>query len=273
MDVKRVLFIIQQMTPYFPESEISLIGRQLPEGMQERKIETRTFMPRFGCINERRYQLHEVVRLSGMNLIINDTDHPLILKVASLHPSRMQVYFIDNEDYFRRKGTVCDANGVEYADNDERSMFFVRGVLESIRQLRWIPHIIHCHGWMSALAALYVKRKYANDPCLKGAKIVYSIYSDEFKTPFKETFEKKLQSDGIADEDIACLKNNKGFVSLTKLAIHFSDGLIQGSKTINRTIANYLSAQKNKPFLPYRSYATPEAYMDSVKDFYNVVSQ
>ncbi|MDR1918455.1 MAG: glycogen/starch synthase [Tannerellaceae bacterium] len=268
MDAKRILFITQEITPYLPESEIAVIGRYLPQGIQERGREIRTFMPKFGNINERRNQLHEVIRLSGMNLIIDDTDHPLIIKVASIQSARMQVYFIDNEDFFQRKATVCDSQGQEYEDNDERSIFYIRGVLETIKKLRWIPDLIHCHGWISALTALYIKRMYADDPCLKDTKVVYSIYSDDFKAPFRENFTDKLKMDGALEEDLACLKENAGFIAITKLAINFSDGVIQGSETIHPEIQDYLSTLKDKPILPYQS---PDVYMDSFNNFYDIV--
>ena len=249
MDAKKILFIAQEITPYLPESEIATICRNLPQGIQERGREIRTFMPKFGNINERRNQLHEVIRLSGMNLIIDDTDHPLIIKVASIQSARMQVYFIDNEDFFQRKSTVSDENGNEYEDNDDRSIFYVRGVLETVKKLRWIPDVIHCHGWMSALTALYIKRMYADDPCLRNAKIVYSIYNDDFKNPLNKDFA-------------------TSFVALTKLAIDFADGVIQGSETINQEVLDYISAKKDTPFLPYQS---PETYMDEFNKFYDVV--
>jgi starch synthase len=268
MDAKRILFITQEISPYLPESEIATICRNLPQGIQERGREIRTFMPKFGSINERRNQLHEVIRLSGMNLIIDDTDHPLIIKVASIQSARMQVYFIDNEDFFQRKATVCDVHGCEYEDNDERSIFYIRGVLETIKKLRWIPDLIHCHGWMSALTAIYIKRMYADDPCLKDTKTVYSIYSDEFKKSFRPNFPDKLKMDGALDEDLVCLKENMGFVSLTKLAIDFSDGVIQGSEIINPEIQDYISGIKDKPFLSYKS---PDVYMDAINKFYDIV--
>jgi starch synthase len=268
MDAKRILFITQEISPYLPESEIATICRNLPQGIQEHGREIRTFMPKFGNINERRNQLHEVIRLSGMNLIIDDTDHPLIIKVASIQSARMQVYFIDNEDFFQRKGTVCDLQGCEYEDNDERSIFYIRGVLETIKKLRWIPDLIHCHGWMSALTALYIKRMYVDDPCLKDTKTVYSIYNDEFTTPFRPDFPAKLKMDGALDEDLACLKDNTGFIPLTKLAIDFADGVIQGSADINPEIQDYLSKREDKLFLPYQS---PDVYMDAFNEFYDVV--
>ena len=268
MDAKRFLFLAQEITPYLPESEIATVCRNLPQGIQERGREIRTFMPKFGNINERRNQLHEVIRLSGMNLIIDDTDHPLIIKVASIQAARMQVYFIDNDDFFQRKFTIADANGEEYADNDDRSIFFVRGVLETIKKLRWIPDLIHCHGWMSALTTLYIKRKYADDPCLRHAKVVYSIYNNEFQKPFSKGFAAKLRADGAKAKDVELLKKDTSYVALNKLAIDFADGVIQGSEQINPELSEYIAAKEDKPFLPYQP---AETYMDEINKFYDLI--
>ena len=268
MDAKRILFLAQEITPYLPESEIATVCRNLPQGIQERGREIRTFMPKFGNINERRNQLHEAIRLSGMNLIIDDTDHPLIIKVASIQAARMQVYFIDNDDFFQRKFTIADANGEEYADNDDRSIFFVRGVLETIKKLRWIPDLIHCHGWMSALTTLYIKRKYADDPCLRHAKVVYSIYNNEFQKPFSKGFAAKLRADGAKAKDVELLKKDTSYVALNKLAIDFADGVIQGSEQINPELSEYIAAKEDKPFLPYQP---AETYMDEINKFYDLI--
>ena len=268
MDAKRILFLAQEITLYLPGSEIATICRNLPQGIQERGREIRTFMPKFGNINERRNQLHEVIRLSGMNLIIDDTDHPLIIKVASIQAARMQVYFIDNDDFFQRKFTVTDANGEEYADNDDRSIFFVRGVLETIKKLRWIPDLIHCHGWMSALTTLYIKRKYADDPCLRHAKVVYSVYNNEFQQPFSKGLAAKLRADGAKAKDVELLKKDTSFVALNKVAIDFADGVIQGSEQINPELSEYIASKADKPFLPYQSQ---ETYIDEINKFYDLI--
>src|SRR5664280_799781 len=181
MESRKVLFISQEITPYLGETKLSKIGRFLPQGIQERGKEIRTFMPRYGCINERRNQLHEVIRLSGMNLIIDDTDHPLIIKVASIQSARMQVYFIDNEDYFQRKNIIKDSKGNEFADNDERAIFYARGVLETVIKLRWAPDLIHCSGWLTSLVPLYIKKAYNDDPLFVNSKVIYSVYHDDFK--------------------------------------------------------------------------------------------
>ena len=268
MDAKKILFIAQEITPYLPNTEIASICRNLPQGIQERGREIRTFMPRFGMINERRNQLHEVIRLSGMNLIIDDTDHPLIIKVASIQAARMQVYFIDNDDFFQRKTMIADENGTEFEDNDERSIFFVRGVLETVKKLRWIPDMIHCHGWMSALTALYIKRMYKDDPCLQNAKIIYSVYNDDFKSSFDPRFAEKLLQDGVMADDLKNIKDGADFVGLTKLAVDFSDGIIQGSEKINPEVAEYIASKQDKPFLPYQS---SESFIDTYNEFYDVV--
>ncbi len=268
MDAKRVLFITTEITPYLPETEISTIGRYLPQGIQDKGKEIRTFVPKFGSINERRNQLHEVIRLSGMNLIINDTDHPLIIKVASIQAARMQIYFIDNEDFFQRRHTLVDDNGTEFEDNDERSIFYVRGVMETVKKLRWVPDLIHCHGWMTALAPLYIKKHYKGDPCFKNSKVVYSIYNDDFKIPFRDTFSKKLKIEGVTNNDLKEIKDNPTFETLTKLAVDFSDGVIQGSEAINGNVLNYI---KEKNTLPFLSYQSPDIYVDKYNDFYDSI--
>lgn len=248
MEKTKVLYISQEITPYLPESEMSLIGRHLPQGIQEMGMEIRTFMPRFGCVNERRNQLHEVIRLSGMNLIINDTDHPLIIKVASIQAARMQVYFIDNEDYFYRKHVFSDEKGVEFSDNDERTVFFTRGVLETVKKLRWAPDIVHCHGWFTSLVPLYLKKAFKEDPIFQDSKIVFSVYDDEFKTTLDNSFQDKLIVDGVEKEDITDL-NDPTYFNLSKLAVDFSDAIIYGSENINPELKKYVESTK-KPTLP-----------------------
>ena len=207
MAKKKILFISQEIMPYLPESEMAHIGRYLPQGIQEKGKEIRTFMPRYGCINERRNQLHEVIRLSGMNLIINDTDHPLIIKVASIQSARMQVYFIDNEDYFQRKHVITDDDGSFFPDNDERAIFFARGVFETVKKLRWAPDLIYCQGWFTALVPLYLKKEYNEDPMFVHSKVVYSTYNDQFEGTLQKDFGKKILSENISQKDVKILEN------------------------------------------------------------------
>lgn len=265
MEKTKILFVHQEITPYLDENPISAIGRNLPEGIQMKGKEIRIFMPRFGCINERRNQLHEVIRLSGMNLIINDTDHPLIIKVASIQKARMQIYFIDNDDFFtKRKATVCDKDGVYFEDNDDRTIFFSRGVIETIRKLNWPPDIIHCHGWMSALIPIYIKRAFKDNPLFTDSKIVFSIYDDDFPKAFPAGFDKKMKMNGIVPKDVKNLKTSN-YVNLMKNAIDFSDAVIFGSEKINPKIEEYVKSSE-KPFLEYQS---PENYVDAYNDFYD----
>lgn len=265
MDSVKVLYISQEITPYLPETEISLISRKLPQAIQEKGKEIRAFMPRFGNVNERRNQLHEVIRLSGMNIIIDDTDHPLIIKVASIQAARMQVYFIDNDDFFQRKYTIADENG-EFDDNEDRSIFFVRGVLETVKKLRWTPDIIHCHGWMTALTPIYIKKAFNTDPFFKNSKVIYSVYADDFQKPFSEAFAKKLKLDGINDEDLKSILNkNVSYADLTKFAVDYSDATILGSENVNEQVLAHVK-ESGKPFLGYQG---PETYVDAYNEFYD----
>ncbi len=266
MKQAKVLFISQEITPYLPESEMSKIGRFLPQGIQEKGREIRTFMPKYGSINERRNQLHEVIRLSGMNLIIDDTDHPLIIKVASIQSARMQVYFIDNEDYFHRKHVLKNDKGEFFEDNDERAIFFARGVLETVRKLRWSPDIVHCHGWITSLIPLYLKRSYMDDPLYNKSKIIYSIYDDEFDKPLRKDFKQKLLLDGIEDKHVDILAQ-PSFENLTKLALDMSDAAIIGSNEINKSVQKYIKTIK-KPVLDYKAEGE---YIDAYSDFYDEI--
>ena len=263
MEKKKILYISQEITPYLPESEMSEIARFLPQGVQERGREIRTFMPRYGCVNERRNQLHEVIRLSGMNLVINDTDHPLIIKVASIQAARMQVYFIDNEAYFQRKYVLTDHDGGEFEDNDERAVFFARGVLETVIKLRWAPDVIHCHGWLTALVPLYIKKYYYNDPLFEQAKVVYSVYNDDFKNTLSADFKDKIRMDGITREDVDIIKNPT-FENVSKLAIDYSDAVIKGTQKVNKNLEKYIKAN-NKLFLDYQP---KDDYIDAYNEFY-----
>lgn len=266
MEKKRILYISQEITPYLPESEMSEIARYLPQGIQERGREIRTFMPRYGNVNERRNQLHEVIRLSGMNLVINDTDHPLIIKVASIQAARMQVYFIDNEDYFHRKAVMKDSKGNEFADNDERAIFFARGVLETVIKLRWAPDLIHCHGWLTSLVPLYIKKYYYNDPLFRNSKVVYSAYNDDFNKTLHKDFSKKVLAEGINPDDVKTI-NTPDYVNVSKLAIDYSDAVIQGTEKINANVKDYI-LQSGKLFLDYQ---TKETYIDAYNEFYDKV--
>jgi starch synthase len=263
---QKVLFVTQEITPYLPESEMSLIGRYLPQGIQEKGKEIRTFMPRFGSINERRNQLHEVIRLSGMNLILDDFDHPLIIKVASIQSARLQVYFIDNEDFFHRKATVRNKEGEEFEDNGKRGIFFARGVLETVTKLCRTAEIVHLHGWFSAFVPLYLKKSYIDDPLFNDLKIIYSIYEDDFKQPLSDNIMDTAMFEGIEKKDLEKLKH-PDFVNLNKMAIDNSDAVIYGSKNIHPELKQYVQ-DKNLPVLKYQD---PENFVHAYSDFYDKI--
>ena len=242
----------QEITPYLPETEGSRLCRALTQAMQEHGNEIRTFMPRYGCINERRNQLHEVIRLSGINLVIDDSDHPLIIKVATLQSAKMQVYFIDSDDYFQHHAVTDLEIRETPEDNDERIMFFTRGVMETVKKLRWEPAVIHRSGWVTALAPLYLKKAYADDPTIGGSPVVYSLFDDTFEGTLDPRFKEKLLMDGFSPDDLKSLGDGPvNAMSLNKLAIDHADGVIQASENIPAELVEYAKSL-GKPFLPYQ---------------------
>lgn len=266
MKKKRVLFISQEIAPFLPETELSLAARKLPQGVQELGKEIRTFMPRFGCINERRHQLHEVIRLSGMNMIINDSDHPLIIKVASIQSARMQVYFIDNEDYFQKKCLYTDEKGQFLQDNDERAIFFCRGVLETVKKLGWAPDVIHCLGWMTSLIPMYVKTSYKDDPIFSNAKVVYSVYNNGFKETLNTKFAKKAMMDANTKEELKAYEKPTYF-SLNKAAMQWADGVIKGSAEVDEELEKYMKQLQ----VPVLKYQPEDSFVQRYSEFYDEV--
>ncbi|HRC32611.1 MAG TPA: glycogen/starch synthase [Bacteroidia bacterium] len=267
MKKTKVLFVTQEISPYLDETELSKICRYLPQGTQESGKEIRVFMPKYGTINERRNQLHEVIRLSGMNLIIDDTDHPLIIKVASIQSARMQVYFIDNEEYFQRKATVTDAKGKHFKDNDDRTIFYCRGVLETVKKLGWQPDVIHCHGWMTSLIPLFIKTSYKEDPHFKNAKVVYSLYNDSFEDTFNPEYSKKLMMEGIAASDVKELKDPT-YSNIVLNAMSKSDAFIQMGEDMPKEYAAHIK-KSGKPCLKHPE----ENYIKAYNEFYELIAE
>lgn len=263
---KRVLFVSSEMTPYLAESEISSYCRNLAQGVQERKIEIRTFMPRYGLINERKNQLHEVIRLSGMNLIIADVDRPLIIKVASLPSARMQVYFIDNEDYFRRKALFKDAEGQYFKDNGERAMFFARGVLETVKKLRWSPDVIHCSGAMSNILPLYLKKYYKDDPIFTNSKVVTTLFDSIPQTPVSADFAQSVMYLGAEPEAVTEISGEPSGINLAKLALRYSDGVAVKGANVPEELIDYAKGL-NIPCIMHR--ADDAEQWAAYQDFYN----
>lgn len=249
---KRVLFVSQEIYPYLDEeTPIRMINRKLPQACQERGIETRTFMPKFGEINERRNQLHDVIRLSGNNIVINETDHPLRLKVASIQSARIQIYFIDDDEFFNRRKGVMDADGKEYDDNDERTIFFARGTLETVQKLRWTPNVVLCSGWMSALTPIYLRSAFSDTPFFADSKIVVALHGEEFQAPFGTDFAQKMRIRGISSASIAHLEDKEvTYTDLMKLALDYADAVVLHSEDVNPDLVEY-ARQKGLPILPY----------------------
>ena len=264
----KVLFITQEIIPYVAESEMSTVGRKLPQVIQEKGREIRTFMPKWGNVNERRNQLHEVIRLSGMNLIIDDTDHPLIIKVASIQAARMQVYFIDNDDYFQNRLMATDENGEEYTDNDERAIFYARGVLETVKKLRWCPEVIHCQGWISALVPLYIKKAYMEEPSFRDSKVVLSLFDNDLKSNLQKDIIEKMLLKDIEKSDIEdVIPASATYKDLYKLAIKFSDGVILHSENIDPELIAYA----RELGIPVLEYQPIETFTDAINNFYDEI--
>lgn len=263
MKDKRILYVSSEVVPYLPETEMASTAFNAARKAHAKGVQTRIFMPRFGVINERRHQLHEVIRLSGMNLIINDMDMPLIIKVASIPKERMQVYFIDNDEYFKRKAIFTDEDDKLFDDNDERAIFFAKGVIETVKKLNWAPDIIHIHGWMASLLPLYLREYYKEEALFSESKIVTSIYNNDFGGTLNSKLIEKIQFDKIDDNKIKNLKS-ANYINILKNAIENSDAIIKGSETISDELVEFINSE-NKPVLEYQ---TEETLTDAYLDFY-----
>ena len=265
MSSNKILYVCQEISPYLPESPFSKLSLDMARQMQERGIEVRTFMPRYGCINERRNQLHEVIRLSGMNIIINDNDHQLIIKVATIPAARMQIYFIDNDDYFARRAVLSDEEGNMFEDNDDRAIFFARGMLETVKKLRWSPTIVHCHGWFSAIAPMYLKKVFYDDPLFRDVKIVLSLSDDKFDGALCAELKHKLEGEGIMDSNMTILEN-PSYENLYRFVIDYADGIIVTSPNADAKVVEYAKSC-GKKVLEYQECEEKE-FFDNYKKFY-----
>lgn len=263
MKDKRILYVSSEVIPYLPETEIASMSFEAPQMVNAKGGQIRIFMPRYGNINERRHQLHEVIRLSGMNLVINDFDMPLIIKVASIPKERIQVYFIDNEEYFKRKATFTDEDGNLFPDNDERAIFFAKGVVETVKKLNWSPDIIHVHGWLASLLPLYLKQYYASEPLFSQSKIVTSIYNQGYEGSLNKEMINKIAFDGINTESIEELQDPT-YENLIKVVVKNSDAAIIGSSELNEDLMKILNTTKI-PVLPFKK---KEEFPQAYEEFY-----
>lgn len=263
MEDKRILYVSSEVVPYLAENEVSLMSYEVPKMINDQGGQIRIFMPRYGNINERRHQLHEVIRLSGMNLVVNDMDMPLIIKVASIPKERIQVYFIDNDEYFKRKATFSDEEGTLFPDNDERAIFFAKGVVETVKKLNWVPDIIHVHGWMASLLPVYMKHYYKNEALFADTKIVTSVYNQSFDGTLNAEMLKKVTFDEIAEEDIKLLAE-PNYENIMKTAIAHSDGIIVSSENLSADLLKSVE-ESGKPFLPY---VAKDKFAEAYTNFY-----
>lgn len=266
-DKKRILVVTQAFTPFTETlSEIEEIAHTYSQYMQDNGMEIRILMPRFGCINERRHRLHEVVRLSGMNISVDDEDYPLIIKVASLPGTRMQIYFLDNDDFFKRKNMFTDNDGKPYADNTDRMIFFCKGVIETVKKFGWAPDVVHCHGWMTSLLPAYLKNHYKNEPIFQNARFIYSVYNDnqDFVTEDPAGFAQKTKQNLFNEETIGFYQNEDK-IDLHQGAAHFSDGVIlaHGENSFSTT----------SPFINPKSDIKDGDWSDYVEFFNNLMLQ
>jgi len=265
MEKKKILYVTQEMKPYLNETEIAAIARQLPTHAQNQGMEIRVLMPRFGNINERRHRLHEVVRLSGINIVVGEDDYPLIIKVASLPGARLQVYFLDKEEFFQRRSVFHDKDNKFHPDNVERMIFFCKGVIETVRKFGWAPDLVHCHGWMTSLVPLYLKTTYKNDPIFKNAKVIYSLYSNSFEESMKDSFAAKvLDANSMSEANLKPYQkaNNTG---MNLGGITYSDALIQATDEVDKAVQELIK-QNNKPTLVDEG---EENFLEDYQNFYN----
>jgi len=265
MGKKKILFASQEISPYLPETPMANIGLSLPKHSIEQGNETRVFLPKFGVIKEKANNLHEVIRLSGMNLIIDDFDHQLIIKVASIQSARMQIYFIDNDEYFPRKVMFHDENGKFLTNTEERMMFYCKGVIETVKKLGWSPEMIHCQGWFSSLIPMYIKKIYNEDPLFKDTKVIYNIFDTNFEGSIDPIIVNKLLFENKLEESDLELLKNPTFENLNKFAISYSDAIIQGSENINEEVSKHMKDSE----LPFMTYPGEEDYEDSYNNFFD----
>ena len=263
MKDKRILYVSSEVVPYLAENEVSLMSYDVPKMINDQGGQIRIFMPRYGNINERRHQLHEVIRLSGMNLVVNDLDMPLIIKVASIPKERIQVYFIDNEEYFKRKATFADEEGVMYPDNDERAIFFAKGVVETVKKLNWVPDIIHVHGWMAAMLPIYMKHFYKNEALFSETKIVTSVYSQSFEGTLDVEMINKVKFDGVPDEAIVDLAI-PDYENIIRTTVMHSDAVIIASENLSPSLTKFIESS-GKPFLPF---SPKDRFAEAYTNFY-----
>lgn len=265
MSKLKILYVSSAINPFLRNSEVADYVRKLPQSMQERGMEIRIMVPRFGTINERKNRLHEVVRLSGINIAVGEEEKPLTIKVASIPSAKLQVYFIDNEDYFHRKSVFSDKDKNFHTDNDERAIFFCKGVIETVKKLGWQPDIVHCNDWMTGLIPLYLKTAYRDEPVFKAVKTVFTVYNTPFEHKFDNTdLMAKVRMTDIDDEMLSEL-GSADFEGFIRIGAAYADSVVQASVATETTMNGALKSCEDK----MEMIEAKEGYIDTYFDLYN----
>jgi starch synthase len=262
----RILYVASEIDPFLQTTEVANFVRMLPQAMQERGMEIRILVPRFGLINERKNRLHEVVRLSGINISVGDEEKPLIIKVASIPNAKLQVYFIDNEDYFQRKYVFVDKENRFYKDNDERAIFFCKGVIETVRKLGWSPDIVHCNDWMTSLIPMYLKSTYKNDPLFKNTKTVFTVYNNSFQHKFSVDLLDKVKMIDVEDSMLEPLQS-ADFEGFIKLGIRYADAVVKGDEQYSESLMMLFDGVDGNKKID--TFDKDTDYLDSYYNLYN----
>jgi len=266
MSKLKILYVASEINPFLQTSQVADFVRKLPQAMQEKGMEIRILVPRFGLINERKNRLHEVVRLSGINIAVGDEEKPLTIKVASIPNAKLQVYFIDNEDYFQRKSVFFDKDNKFHSDNDERAIFFCKGVLETVKKLGWSPDIVHCNDWMTSLIPLYLKTRYKKDPIYKNTKSVFTLYNNYFSHKFQGDILGKAKMLDIDDKMLKLLET-ADFEGFVKIGVEYSDAVICAENPNSESMdALVKTLEKTKKM---NSFKDIENHVDAYYDLYN----
>lgn len=266
MSKLRILYVASEINPFLQTTEVANYVRRLPQAMQERGMEIRILVPRFGLINERKNRLHEVVRLSGINISVGDDEKPLVIKVASIPNAKLQVYFIDNEDYFHRKSVFVDNENNFFDDNDERAIFFCKGVLETVKKLGWSPDIVHCNDWMTALIPLYLKTTYKNDPMFKDTKSVLTVYNNAFNFKFNDDILEKAKALDVSDTALAHLRS-ADFEGFIKIGCAYADVVVKADDDFSDSLNKILDE------LPERKLELAEEDENFTEAYYNLYNE
>lgn len=269
MSKLRILYVASEINPFLQYSEVGNLIRKLPQAMQERGMEIRILVPRFGLINERKNRLHEVVRLSGINISVGDEEKPLIIKVASIPNAKLQVYFIDNEDYFQRKSVFFDKANKFHTDNDERAVFFCKGVLETVKKLGWSPDIVHCNDWMTSLIPLYLKTRYKKDPIFKGSKSVFTVYNNAFTHKFGKDLSGKVKTNDIDDKMLNNLTKTSDFEGFIRIGMEYSDAVIRAESEYSSSITKIMEEAEKEKKKKFNAIIGQEDVEELYYNFYN----